>query len=131
MFDETVALDQTGGDPDLLQEVLGVFVDESAGWLRDLQDAASKKDPERLRRAAHTIKGAASNCGAAQTAGAAAVVERLAAEGDIPAATAKAADLAISLRQLSNSVSGYLRAHERRSPVAPARASAKEPLHSA
>ena len=131
MFDETVALDQTGGDPELLQEVLGVFVDESAGWLRDLQDAASKKDPGRLRRAAHTIKGAASNCGAAQTAGAAAVVERLAAEGDIPAATAKAADLAISLRQLSNSVSGYLRAHERRSPAAPARASAKEPLHSA
>ncbi len=118
MFDEVAALDHAGGDRELLHDVLGIFVDESAGWLRDVQEAAAKSDPARLRRAAHTVKGAASNCGAAATAAIAADVERLASGGDVPASTARAADLAISLRQLANSVSGYLRSSRVREAAA-------------
>ena len=128
MFDEAAALDHAGGDRELLHEVLGVFVEESAGWLRDVQDAAAKSDPARLRRAAHTVKGAASNCGAAQTSTVAADVERLASAGDMPAATARAADLAISLRQLANSVSGYLRSSGVRDVAPNPREQRKEPL---
>ncbi len=108
-FDPTVALEHAGGDQELLCEVLGVFVDESNGWLRSLQEAATRKSQDELRRAAHTIKGAAMNCGAAQTADLAASIEAFASSGNISEATTRAADLAIALRKLSNSVSAYLR----------------------
>ena len=113
MFDAQKALQQAGDDPDLLAEVLGVFVDESAGWARDIQDAAAARDAERLRRAAHTVKGAASNCGAAQTAALASSVEHLASGGDIGIAAESAADLVTQLHKLANSVRDYLRAQER------------------
>ena len=115
-FDVSAALDHAGGDRELLQEVLGVFVEESPGWLRDLSSAAAKKDAQRLRIAAHTIKGAASNCGADDTAAMAAAVERLAAAGDVAGAAARAAELGASLKQLAMGVSTYLR-DERRPPA--------------
>ncbi|MEZ4313965.1 MAG: response regulator [Polyangiaceae bacterium] len=117
-FDPQAALEHAGGDPELLAEVLGVFVEESPGWLRDLFDAGARKDAERLRRAAHTIKGASSNCGAAETTTLAAEVERLAAAGDLPAATEKSTDLGVSLRRLAHGVSAYLKA-TRRPPAGP------------
>ncbi len=113
MFDEAAALDHAGGDRDLLAEVLAIFVEESDNWIRDVQDSAAKGDVERLRRAAHTIKGAASNCGADRTAAVASAVEQLAAGGDLPAATARATELTVSLRKLTNSVTAYLRAEQR------------------
>ncbi len=118
LFDASAALDHAGGDRELLAEVLGVFVEESDGWLRDLQDSANEQDVDRLRRAAHTIKGAASNCGAGATSSVASVVEQLAAGGDLATATARAADLTTSLRDLASSVSAYLRAEQQGSASA-------------
>jgi len=112
MFDERKALDHAGGDRELLQEVLGVFVEETDHWLRDLRDAATARDAERLRRAAHTVKGAASNCGSEKTSSLANAVEQLAASGDLAAAVERADDLAASLSRLSSSVSAYLRAQQ-------------------
>jgi two-component system sensor histidine kinase/response regulator len=123
-FDEADALDHAGGDRELLQEVLGVFVEESAGWLAELEEAATRKDMERLRRAAHTVKGAASNCGAADAAILASAVERLAATGDVATAATKSAELGLAMKRLTTSVSAYLRQRERRDQAAIARVSA-------
>ncbi|MFO0590846.1 MAG: response regulator [Polyangiaceae bacterium] len=112
MFDAAKALEQAGGDPDLLAEVLGVFVEESDGWAREIHDAAAKREVDRLRRAAHTVKGAASNCAADRTASLAASVEQLAAGGDVAAAASRATELTASLRKLAGSVGDYLRAHQ-------------------
>ncbi|MBK8254218.1 MAG: response regulator [Polyangiaceae bacterium] len=113
MFDEAAALEHAGGDRELLAEVLAVFVDESPAWLHDLFDAAARGEGDQLRRAAHTIKGAASNCGARETSEAAAVVERLAASGDVAAAATKASELATLLKQLAQSVQSYLQSAQR------------------
>jgi two-component system, sensor histidine kinase and response regulator len=122
-FDEASALNQAGGDRELLLEVLGVLVEESPRWRRDLQDAAAQKDAQRLRRAAHTVKGAASNCGAERASSAAATVERLAARGEVAAASARLPDLLAALGQLTNGVAAYLRARAGRVDTAPGRAS--------
>jgi signal transduction histidine kinase/DNA-binding response OmpR family regulator/HPt (histidine-containing phosphotransfer) domain-containing protein len=122
LFDEAAALDHAGGDRELLHEVLGVFVEESPRWLRDLQDSAASRDADRLRRAAHTVKGAAVNCGADRTSSVAAAVEQLAAGGDVAAAAARAADLTSALQKLASSVDAYLRRgqRDRNAPPPPA-----------
>ena len=45
-----------GGDPDLVEEVLGLFDEQAAVWLRLLEGAA---DGQGFRDAAHTLKGSA------------------------------------------------------------------------
>lgn len=45
-----------GGDADLVEEVLGLFDEQAAVWLRLLQGAA---DGQGFRDAAHTLKGSA------------------------------------------------------------------------
>lgn len=120
-FDEDDALGHAGGDRELLYEVLDVFVEESAGWLAELERAAADKDGERLRRAAHTVKGAASNCGAADATALASAVERLAAAGDLATAASKSAELVVAMNRLTSNVRGYLRSRERRDSQAAAR----------
>ena len=45
-----------GGDPDLVEEVLGLFDEQAAVWLRLLEGAG---DGQGFRDAAHTLKGSA------------------------------------------------------------------------
>ncbi len=57
------ALEQTGGDEDLLVELLGLFRDSSAGDLEKLRQAVAAGDSDGVVRAAHSIKGAAASLG--------------------------------------------------------------------
>lgn len=51
----------TGADPDLTEEVLGIFVEQSTLWMRLLAPSAPATS---WRDAAHTMKGAALGIGA-------------------------------------------------------------------
>jgi HPt (histidine-containing phosphotransfer) domain-containing protein len=51
----------TGADPDLTEEVLGIFVEQSSLWMRLLSPSAPATS---WRDAAHTMKGAALGIGA-------------------------------------------------------------------
>ena len=55
------ALDQVEQDRALLDEVVENFVDTAPDLLDDLRKAANGADADALRRAAHSLKGAAAN----------------------------------------------------------------------
>ncbi|WP_230470390.1 response regulator [Lujinxingia vulgaris] len=59
LWDPEIAAGSTGGDDDLLQELAELFVEESSGWLRELQAALGQRNAREVRRLAHTIKGSA------------------------------------------------------------------------
>jgi PAS domain S-box-containing protein len=63
-FDSAAALRQVGGDRALLAELASAFQAESQSLLTQLREAIATRDPAKLRRAAHTLKGAAGVFGA-------------------------------------------------------------------
>jgi HPt (histidine-containing phosphotransfer) domain-containing protein len=64
-FDEAALRDRVEGDTELLQEIVELFLDDSPRQLAAVQAAAAAGDAQALMRVAHTLKGAASNFGAA------------------------------------------------------------------
>jgi signal transduction histidine kinase/DNA-binding response OmpR family regulator/HPt (histidine-containing phosphotransfer) domain-containing protein len=56
-------LQRLGGDAELLQVIRGVFVQEYPQLLESIHVAIDERDAVKLRRAAHTLKGALSNFG--------------------------------------------------------------------
>jgi CheY-like chemotaxis protein len=63
-FDYEVALRRAGGDVDLLREMMDLFVQQCPELITAVRGAVAAEDPAALARAAHTLKGAASNFGA-------------------------------------------------------------------
>lgn len=61
------ALTTVGGDPDLLNELLGVYVAEANEMIKQLRSALAASDRQLLRRSAHTLKGASMSMGATTT----------------------------------------------------------------
>jgi signal transduction histidine kinase/DNA-binding response OmpR family regulator/HPt (histidine-containing phosphotransfer) domain-containing protein len=51
-------------DPDMLAEIIGLFLDKAPELLQSLQAAVANKDAESLRVAAHTLKSSSANMGA-------------------------------------------------------------------
>lgn len=64
VFEYLPLLDRLGGDRDLLQEIVNVFVGDAPVQIRILEQALENKDVRTLADQAHTLKGAASNAGA-------------------------------------------------------------------
>jgi HPt (histidine-containing phosphotransfer) domain-containing protein len=86
-------LDIVGGDEDLLHEISALFLEDAPGRLATLKDALNARDGRALYRAAHAIKGSASNFSVPAIVEAALRVEALAIEGQIDAAAAATARL--------------------------------------
>ena len=79
VFDRGVAMERVGGDEELLDELVGVFLEESADLRERILDASAADDRPELRRAAHTVKNSADNLGAAPLRAAACTLEHAAA----------------------------------------------------
>jgi PAS domain S-box-containing protein len=62
-FDEKTALTYTGGDRQLLKEVIDLFRKDSPAALRRIERALHKHDGDALRMAAHALKGAIATVG--------------------------------------------------------------------
>src|SRR5262249_23772230 len=67
IVDKAAALKRTGGDAQLLQELVQMFLQECPGLLTEIHAAIAAHDAPKLRRASHTLKGAIGTF-AAQTA---------------------------------------------------------------
>jgi CheY-like chemotaxis protein len=76
-FSVEIALERTGGDRKLLEEIIAVFLTEIPNWMRELGGALRRGDAAEVHRIAHTIKGAVDSCGASRAYDAAMVLERM------------------------------------------------------
>jgi two-component system sensor histidine kinase/response regulator len=84
-IDETDLVRRLHGDAELAAEIVRLFTDECPGLLDDIRVAIDRRDARAVRRAAHTLKGAAATAAAVGIAEAAALLEGLAVEGDVEA----------------------------------------------
>ena len=65
-FDPEVLLASLG--PEVMVELLEIFIDDSQKLLRTAREALEKRDADALERAAHSLKGSSANMGAATVA---------------------------------------------------------------
>lgn len=62
-WNRNFALEQAGGDEELLQELLDIFKDSSRKDFTSIEDGVKNKDTQVICGAAHSIKGAAASLG--------------------------------------------------------------------
>jgi signal transduction histidine kinase/CheY-like chemotaxis protein/HPt (histidine-containing phosphotransfer) domain-containing protein len=79
-------LEGLGNDTGLARRLVGLFLQESGRLLDDISHAIAARDAERLRRAAHTLKGSVSNFPAGAARDTAARMELIGFDGDFEAA---------------------------------------------
>ena len=77
-LDLALALEEVDGDEELLREIAQIFLEDHPRLMATLREAVAACDPERLHRAAHTLKGSVANFAARE---AVAVAQRLEAMG--------------------------------------------------
>jgi len=80
LFDRDGALERLGGDGALLDEVIGLFLQEYPSQRTVMRQAVKAGDRETLARTAHTVKGALSNLHAQRAYDAALALERASSE---------------------------------------------------
>ena len=101
VYSREVALARVGGDEELLNELIEVYLGDSPKWLAELRKAAAERSPIELRRAAHTIKGAVGYFGSDEAGEAADRLQELGRAGDIDAALAVVPRLEQALERLA------------------------------
>jgi len=84
-IDEADLVARLQGDAELAAEIVRLFAEECPALLDGIRKAMDERDAIAVRRAAHTLKGAAATAAAGGLAEAAALLEVLAAEGDLDA----------------------------------------------
>ena len=86
VFDSGVALIRTGHDPELLAELIEIFLADCPWRMAELQEAIALSDAQSLERAAHKLKGAAAVFDARSVVEAAEQLESLGRQNNISAA---------------------------------------------
>jgi HPt (histidine-containing phosphotransfer) domain-containing protein len=79
-------LEGLGNDTTLARRLIDLFVQDSARLVGDIGRAIASRDANRLRRAAHTLKGSVSNFPAGAASETAARMEAIGMDGDFDAA---------------------------------------------
>ena len=64
VFNRELALERVGGDAELLDEIVGLYLGEYPGLLEQIQAAVNSGDAQQLYRSAHTLKGSLGTLGA-------------------------------------------------------------------
>ena len=103
-FDRGAALACVGGDEELLQVVLDVFLGDTPKQIDRIEEALAAGDARLATRAAHTIGGASGNVGAHVLRDMAAEAERAARDGDTNAAEVGVSDLRAELERVRAAV---------------------------
>jgi HPt (histidine-containing phosphotransfer) domain-containing protein len=97
VLDESVLAElheyQNPGEPDFVTELIGIFSEDLTNRLVQISVALAAGDANRVRHAAHALKGASGELGAQRMREICARLESSAAEGSIAAAPAMAREL--------------------------------------
>ncbi len=99
-FDKAAAIEQVGGDEELLKELLAAFLSEYPPLMAQIRDAITQRDARSLERAAHTLKGAATAVATATVADAAQRLEIMGRTGELAGAKSACTELEHALRRL-------------------------------
>jgi HPt (histidine-containing phosphotransfer) domain-containing protein len=86
IFNSSVALIRTGHDPELLAELIEIFLADCPQRMAEIQEAISLSDAQGLERSAHKLKGAAAVFDAQNVVDPAEQLEILGRQGDVTAA---------------------------------------------
>lgn len=101
VFDRQAALTNVEGDVELLQEIVGLFLEEAPRLLEGIRDAITHQERQTLERAAHSLKGSAASLGAVGVVPAAQALENLGREGKFAEAQAALPRLEAALARLA------------------------------
>ena len=82
-FDQEFVLSQTGGDRELMGEVLDLFLTETPRMLEDVRSAVTAGDAGTVERTAHRLKGSLVAIAAHPAAGEALRLEKLGRQGQV------------------------------------------------
>jgi two-component system sensor histidine kinase/response regulator len=94
VFDRSTALEAVGGCEEILTEVVEIFLTQDyPRHLRDLKTALDEKDGERMRKAAHGLKGALRSVGGGAAAEIAVQLQEIGTRSDMGLASGKVAEL--------------------------------------
>ena len=100
IFDLKKALEQVGGDRELLKEIIGIYCEEYPKQLLQIQQAIGKNDNATVGKVAHTVKGAVGNFGAKSAFEAALCLEKIGKSGEPSKALSAFGALKEKLEQL-------------------------------
>ncbi len=100
IVDVDLLLAHVDGDRELVQELIQVFLDDCPRMIQDVRDAVVQTDADKLRSAAHTLKGAACNFGAEPVVESAQKLENLGKDRTLDRAAESLDSLERSLAQL-------------------------------
>ena len=103
-FDKASLLDRVEGDTELLAEIVALFLEDSPRLLDDVRHAVAAGDAPALKRAAHTLKGAASNFSAAGVVKASAELEAMGRAGSLAGSVAAKDRLEGELRRFEEAL---------------------------
>lgn len=68
---------QEEGEPDLIVELIDLYLEDAPRWLEQIKLAVVEKDALLFQRAAHTLKGSSSSLGVSHVAEVTRILERL------------------------------------------------------
>jgi signal transduction histidine kinase/DNA-binding response OmpR family regulator len=83
VLDEALLMSRVDNDPQLLRDLVSLFLEECPRLVDDIRAALDRKDAKAAERGAHSLKGCTSNLAAQMASEAALKLERLARAGDL------------------------------------------------
>jgi len=98
-------------DPDMLAEIIGLYLDKAPELLQSLQAAVASKDAESLRVAAHTLKSSSANMGARVLADLCRELEELGRTGSLDNSATKLSRLYDEYQRVDLALSDEIKRH--------------------
>ncbi|MBZ5512067.1 MAG: Hpt domain-containing protein [Acidobacteriia bacterium] len=108
-FDAAALMRHVGGDRKLLREIIEIFLATAPQMLTDARDAVMSGDCQKVERAAHALRGAASNFFSARVDQAALALETMGRSRDLADAKSAFGVLAAEFDQLRSWLERMLR----------------------
>ena len=96
--------ERLGEDEELVSDVIRLFLEDYGVRLDAIASAIEARDSERLRAAAHTLKGGASNLSAPGVVEAARVLEAMGGSGDLTLAAERFDELVSETEHLASAL---------------------------
>jgi HPt (histidine-containing phosphotransfer) domain-containing protein len=100
VLDEAQLMSRVDNDPQLLRDLVDLFLEECPRLVDEIRVALDSKDAKALQRGAHSLKGSTTNLAAKMTSEAALKLERLAQAGDLAHAESVLQELERQLARL-------------------------------